>query len=94
MMEEICADMRRCQMNNITITNFIKFMSSSSCDVVPEQVKSSSFAESIEFKKGCEELIENAGIGSARRFEKMPDVNLKQIDSSSFNGSKDGFNSV
>jgi len=29
MMEEICADMRRCQMTNITITNFVKFIISS-----------------------------------------------------------------
>jgi len=56
---------------------------------VPEQIKSSSLAESIEFKKGCEELIENAGIVAVQRFETMPNVNLNQIDSSSMNGSKD-----
>lgn len=89
MLEEICSDMRRCQMSTLTITNFVKFISSAQCEVVPEQIKSSSFAESLEFKKGCEELIENAGVSTPRRIETMPDANTKQINPYGLNGSKD-----
>jgi hypothetical protein len=74
MLEEICRDMRQCRKSTVTITNFVKFISSSQCEFVPEEVKNSSSAESIEFKKGCEELIESAGVGAPQRFETMPDV--------------------
>lgn len=86
MLDEICRDMRQCKMSTVTITNFVKFISSSQCEFVPEQVKNSNSAESVEFKKGCEELIEMAGVTPERRMETMPDIQTKKIN---INGSKD-----
>ena len=74
MLEEICRDMRQCKMSTVTITNFVKFISSSQCEFIPEKVKNSDSAESMEFKKGCEELIELAGVVTPRRLETMPDA--------------------
>lgn len=66
MLEEICGDMRRCQASTQRITQFVKFISSPQCDIVPAHVKNSDSAESKEFQKGCEELIENAGAPTPR----------------------------
>lgn len=49
MLEEICADMRRCQVGTQSITQFVKFISSPQCEVVPAAIRGSDSAESQEF---------------------------------------------
>ena len=66
MLEEICADMRRCQASTQSITQFVKFISSPQCELVPAAIKDSDSEESKAFQKGCEELIENNGQSQAQ----------------------------
>ena len=49
MLEEICADMRRCHAGTDRITQFVKFINSPQCEVVPAAIKQSESAESKEF---------------------------------------------
>lgn len=58
--------MRRCQASTQRIQQFVKFISSPQCGIVPAEVKHSESVESKEFQKGCEELIETAGMPTPR----------------------------
>jgi len=66
MLEEICGDMRRCQANTQRIVQFVKFISSPQCEVVPDEIKDSNTEESKAFQRGCALLIEQAGQQSYR----------------------------
>lgn len=66
MLEEICGDMRRCQANTQRVVQFVKFISSPQCEVVPDEIKDSTTEESKAFQRGCALLIEQAGEQSKR----------------------------
>lgn len=94
MLEEICGDMRRCQASTQRITQFVKFISSPQCELVPAAVKDSDSAESKAFQKGCEELIENtcqprSSVVVKSKFEGAGGTTGKKDEEASSNTSQD-----